>query len=193
VAEEICHTREKTPTAAADRILEVFRDTRTQINERAHFLAVALDREISRFDKLQTGLRERLIQATDAYFSRQKEKLTNSTLHLQRGFDQVYGTQQSRFVTWAAQLNHFASVTLQKHAEQLFAREQQLIRLDPGPWLDAGWTQLSLAGKPLLSTADINIGAALQARLRDGVLKLTVDEIEKRTSRSNKKENTKET
>ena len=193
VAEEICHTREKTPTAAADRILEVFRDTRSLINERAHFLAVALDREISRFDRLQSDVRERLIHAADAYFSKHKERLTHSALYLQRGFDQVYGSQQSRFVQMAAQLNHFANVQLQKQAEQIFSREQQLTRLDPSPWLDAGWTQLSLGGKPLLSTTEVDIGSALQARLRDGVLKLTVDQIEKRTSRAKKTEGSKET
>ncbi len=193
VAEEICHTREKTPTAAADRILEVFRDTRSQINERAHILAVALDREISRFDRLQTDLRERLLQVTDSYFSRHRERLVQWTLYLQRSFDQTYGHQQSRFVQIAAHLNHFANRQLQAFAEALFAREQQLTRLDPSPWLDSGWTQLSLDGKPLLSSEDTSIGSNVQARLRDGMLRMTVNEIEKRPSRMIKSESAKET
>jgi exodeoxyribonuclease VII large subunit len=192
VAEEICHTREKTPTAAADRILEVFRDTRSQINERAHILAVALDREISRFDRLQTDLRERLLQATDSYFSRHRERLVQWALHLQRSFDQTYGHQQSRFVQIAAHLNHFANRQLQAFAEALFAREQQLTRLDPSPWLDSGWTQLSLDGKPLLSSEDTSIGANIQARLRDGMLRMTVNDIEKRPSGIKKSESSKE-
>jgi exodeoxyribonuclease VII large subunit len=192
VAEEICHTREKTPTAAADRILEVFRDTRSQINERAHILAVALDREISRFDRLQTDLRERLLQATDSYFSRHRERLVQWALHLQRSFDQTYGHQQSRFVQIAAHLNHFANRQLQAFAEALFAREQQLTRLDPSPWLDSGWTQLSLDGKPLLSSEDTSIGANVQARLRDGMLRMTVNYIEKRPSGIKKSESSKE-
>lgn len=183
VAEEISHTREKTPTAAADRILEVFRDTRSAINEKAHFLAVALDREITRFDRMQSDLRERLVHASDAYFSRHRERLTHMTLYLQRGFDGVYSAQQSKFVHWAAQLNHQAMVQLQRHAEGLFTREQQLTRLDPGPWLDAGWTQLSIGGKSVLTTKDVEEGSAVQARLRDGVLKLTVDKIEARAAR----------
>jgi exodeoxyribonuclease VII large subunit len=192
VAEEICHTREKTPTAAADRILDVFRDTRSAINEKAHILAVALDREIARFDRQQSDLRERLVHASDAYFSRHRERLTHMTAYLQRGFDAVYASQQSRFIHLAAQLNHQATMQLQKHTELLFGREQQLTRLDPGPWLDAGWTQLSIAGKSVLNTNDVEIGSAVQARLRDGVLKLTVDAVEAREKRSRAKESSKE-
>jgi exodeoxyribonuclease VII large subunit len=180
IAEEICHTREKTPTAAADRILDIFRDTRGAINEKAHVLAVILDREMTRFDRLQSDLRERLMQSADYYFSRQREQLTLMMSHLQRGFDASTAKQQSMFVTLAAQLNHFASMSLQKHSEELFKRQQQLTRLDPGPWLDAGWTQLSSAGKNIKSMQDIELGALIQARLRDGILKLKVDAKEPR-------------
>jgi exonuclease VII large subunit len=100
--------------------------------------------------------------------------------HLQRGFDAVTSKQQSMFVKLAAQLNHFASMNLQKLSEELFARQQQLTRLDPGPWLDAGWTQLSAAGKNIKSMKDIELGALIQARLRDGILKLKVDAKEPR-------------
>jgi exodeoxyribonuclease VII large subunit len=181
VAEEICHTREKTPTAAADRILEVLRDTRTVINERAHILAVALDREISRFDRLQIDVRERLVHAAIAFFSNQSERLGSLTLQIQRSFDQLYGTQQSRFLTLASQLNHFANVNITRHREDLFSRQQQLARLDPGPWLDSGWTQLSLDGKPLRSLSEVVIGDTVQARLRDGVLRMDVKSVEQRT------------
>ena len=180
IAEELCHTREKTPTAAADRILDIFRDTRLAINEKAHVLAVILDREMTRFDRLQSDLRERLMQSADNYFSRQRERLTLTMSHLQRGFDAVTSKQQSMFVTLAAQLNHFASMNLQKLSEELFARQQQLTRLDPGPWLDAGWTQLSAAGRNIKSMQDIELGALIQARLRDGILKLKVDAKEPR-------------
>lgn len=190
VAEEICHTREKTPTAAADRILDVLRDTRANINEKAHFLAVALDREINRFDRLQVNLRERLLQAQDAYFSRARDRLTHVTLHLQRGFDAIYANEKSKFIQRAAQLNHQATIQLQKQAELIYAREQQLTRLDPGPWLDSGWTQLSREGLPIRSINDLSLGSKVQARLRDGVLKLTLDTVEARPQKSARSEKT---
>lgn len=181
VAEEICHTREKTPTAAADRILDVFRDTKAAIDEKAHILATALDREMIRFDRMQANLRERLVQATDYYFSSHRDRLTRMTLQLQRGFDGVYSDQRAKFNRMGAQLSHFATQAIQKHVEGLFQREQQLTKLNPKPWLDTGWTQLSVSGKNLKSTDDVKVGTKIQARLRDGILKLTVESKEPRT------------
>ena len=187
IAEELCHTREKTPTAAADRILDIFRDTRTAINEKAHVLAGVLIREMTHFERLQSDLREKLVHATDAYFHRHREHLTSQTTHLQRGFDTVYSKQVSQFIQVGAQLNHFANTQIQRHSEQLFYKEQQLTKLNPGPWLDAGWTQLSAAGKGIKSTKDVKVGTKIQARLRDGIMKLTVDSFEPRAVESKNK------
>jgi exodeoxyribonuclease VII large subunit len=181
IAEEISHSREKTPTAAADRILEIFRDTRSYINEKAHFLASVLDRELSSFQRLQSDRRERLNQAVESFFSNHKDHLSNSAHHLQRNFDDVYLKQRSRFNLTSSQLIHFGNAVIQKQSDLLFQKEQQLVRLDPSPWLDAGWTQLSLSGKNIKSTDEVQTGQVLQARLRDGVLKLTVNDTIKRT------------
>ncbi len=180
IAEDLCHTREKTPTAAADRILEIFRDTRTSINEKAHILAGVLTREMTHFERLQSDLREKLSHATDTYFNRHRERLTSMTVYLQRGFDTIYSKQLGQFIQLGAQLNHFANAQIQRHSEILFHKEQQLTKLNPGPWLDAGWTQLSVAGKGIKSTKDVKVGTKLQARLRDGIMKLTVDSFEPR-------------
>ncbi len=175
VAEEIAHTREKTPTAAADRILDVFRDTRASINERAHSLATVLDREIARFDRTQADLRERLIHAIEVYFARHKDRLTFMTTTIERNMNQVINAQNTRFLQIASQLSHFANARLQQLREALFTREQQLTRLDPAPWLDAGWTQLSLLGKNIKTLSDVAVGDELTARLKDGVLKLRLE------------------
>lgn len=108
VAEAVAHTREKTPTAAADRILDIFWDTRSRINECAHTLAVALDREVTRLERTQSDLRERLSQAVDADFSRHRERLTMMTSHIQRSFDHIYARQNQHFLMRGTQMAHYA-------------------------------------------------------------------------------------
>lgn len=191
IAEEIAHTREKTPTAAADCIIQVFRDTRMAINERAHSLATILDREVARFDRTQSDLRERMVHAVEVYFVRHRERLAYLTTNLQRGFDQVTTVQNHRFMQLASQLNHFANARLQELREALFAREQQLTRLDPGPWLDAGWTQLfrkdsSMKGQSLKTLNDASVGDEITARLRDGVLNLVIESKQQRIRKESK-------
>ena len=186
VAEDVAHTREKTPTAAAERVLEIFRDTRRVINERAHSLAVILDREVSRFEKTQSDLRERLTSATEAFFARHRERLGFLLLSLQRSFDGVMSAQESYFTRTSLELNHHARQWIQRLSEGLFEREQKLIRLDPGPWLDSGWTQISHNGSPIKSIADVEPTQEVTARIRDGVLKLKVTSKEERQKEGSK-------
>jgi exonuclease VII large subunit len=161
------------------------------INERAHSLATILDREVARFDRTQSDLRERMVHAVEVYFVRHRERLAYLTTNLQRGFDQVTTVQNHRFMQLASQLNHFANARLQELREALFAREQQLTRLDPGPWLDAGWTQLfrkdsSMKGQSLKTLNDASVGDEITARLRDGVLNLVIESKQQRIRKESK-------
>jgi exodeoxyribonuclease VII large subunit len=174
VAEEICHTREKTPTAAADRILEVFSDTRTTINEKAHSLAVYLDREMTKIDRLQSNLKERLSSVLDTFFSSQTQRLLFQSVSLSRAFETTFNRQTSAFITMASQLNHSANSAIQQLIETVLSLHQQLTALDPTPWLKSGWTQLMAKGKQVNSVDLVNPGETLTARLLDGSLQLQV-------------------
>jgi len=174
VAEEICHTREKTPTAAADRILEVFTDTRATINEKAHSLAVYLDREITKMDRIQSNLKERLSSVLDSFFSSQSQRLLFQSVNLTRAFETSFNRQSSNFISMAAQLNHSATSAIQQITEAIFSFHQQLTALDPTPWLKSGWTQLMANGQQVNSVESIDLGDTLTARLLDGSLQLQV-------------------
>lgn len=174
VAEEIAHLREKTPTAAADRILGIFSDTRTSINEKAHTLAVILEREMTRFDRQQLALKERLGTALEQLFSDQHRSLLLRTIDLQRGFEALAGRQESHHISIAGQMNHAANQVLHKMSESLFALNQRLTQLDPKPWLKEGWTQLVSAGKKITSIHDVEIGDHLTARVVDGTFTLKI-------------------
>ena len=174
VAEEICHTRQKTPTAAADFVLEIFRSTRTQINEYAHVLARALDREVTRFQRTQASLRERLADSVSQYFARRHERLQVLIGTLDRSFDLLYERQSNTFTQFASSLHHCALTRCMQIGEQVSLLQEQLVRLDPKPWMETGWTQLARAGKPLKSVRDFKPGDTITARLRDGTLDLSV-------------------
>lgn len=176
VAEEIAHTREKTPTAAADRILSILSDTRSHINEKAHTLAVILEREMSGFDRQQTLIKENLASALERLFSEQVRKLLLYSLNLHRTIESSLTREEKHQITLAANLNLAASLTLQRLSEALHAKNQKLTQLDPKPWLMAGWTQLMAAGKKMSSIHEANIGDLLSARLLDGSLTLKIEE-----------------
>lgn len=174
VAEEICHTREKTPTAAADRVLDVFADTRATINEKAHSLAVYLDREITKMDRIQSNLKERLSSVLDGFFSSQSQRLLFLSVSLTRSFETSFSRQSAGFISMAAQLNHSATNAIQQLTEATFSLHQKLTALDPTPWLKSGWTQLMASGRQINSVESIDLGDTVTARLLDGSLQLQV-------------------
>lgn len=199
VAEEIAHTRQKTPTAAAEFILEIFRNTKAQINEHAHWLARALDRTVSEFQKTMAFLNERLSNAIRVFFTRHFERLQLLTLNMSRGVEVSVERQRGNLQSIANQLHHVATQGLEreKHfiyqkatelyqgssgqlsatSEKLHVLQTELTRIDPGPWLNTGWTQLSSKGKPLKTVRDFKPGDEVQARLRDGVMTMAIKDI----------------
>lgn len=181
ITEEIAHTREKTPTAAADRILEIFKDTRTAINEKAHTLAVILEREMSRFERHQLDLKERLGTALTNLFSENQKSLLLYAIELERSFEIRASRQESLHISLAAQINHAANALLQTKSDSLFSVKERLTQLDPKPWLSNGWTQLFADGKKITSISEVEVGDRLLARVLDGNIALSVtDKHQKR-------------
>lgn len=203
IAEEIAHTRQKTPTAAADFILEILRNTRTQINEHAHWLARALDRTITEFQRTMANLTERLGSATQMFFTRHMDRLQLLTLNLsrsvaisverqrgvlQKNSDALYHasmqgiqSQGHQLLQTANQLHQNVQMTLNAESEKLLVLQTDLTRVDPGPWLNTGWTQLSSKGKPLKTVRDFKLGDEVQARLRDGVMTMSVTAVQRKS------------
>lgn len=84
VAEEVCHLRQKTPTAAADCILEVFRQTKERIERLALEGAAALDRTLTQASELQAALTERLALGSQSALTRRHESLVMRGSDLER-------------------------------------------------------------------------------------------------------------
>ncbi|MCX6124097.1 MAG: exodeoxyribonuclease VII large subunit, partial [Proteobacteria bacterium] len=128
VAEEICHTREKTPTAAADFIIELIRSTRTQLNEHAHWLANSLDREITQFTKTLDSFRSRLSDAANLFFQRHKERINYLVTNLTRAFEGMAERQTLSFVHLGAELHQAMNAKVGAAKQQLTATAFELDR-----------------------------------------------------------------
>jgi exonuclease VII large subunit len=140
---------------------------------------------MTRFDRQQLALKERLGTALEQLFSEHQRSLLLRTIDLQRNFETLAGRQESFYISIAAQINHTANQALQKLSESLFGLNQRLTQLDPKPWLKEGWTQLVVGGKKLISIHDGQIGETLTARVVDGTLTLKITDKSIRTKGSN--------
>ncbi|MCX6118245.1 MAG: exodeoxyribonuclease VII large subunit [Proteobacteria bacterium] len=207
IAEEICHTRQKTPTAAADFIIELFRTTRQQINEYANTLAFALDREVLQFSRKIQHAELRINESWHSQFSAHYEMLSQLFKSLNHAFEMILFKQQNLFDNFSKsianvftqqtmayrglldqlsqKLTYNAETSLRDLQDRLTSLQFQIEKIDPKPWLLNGWTQLftSQAGeKPLQirSVEQVEKDMTLSARMVDGVLRLNVLDSTKR-------------
>lgn len=156
VAEEICHQRQKTPTAAADFVVSRFVETRERIDLLAGNLAKSLTRRVDDFQKVTAAVSERLAAAAG------------------RALDaKLLTLEQLRHGVERAADGKLAALSL-----ALAELEKKIIAKDPTPWLKEGWTQLWGKNGPLKKLADARLGEAVEARLVDGRVGLTINTIE---------------
>jgi exodeoxyribonuclease VII large subunit len=137
VAEEICHMRQKTPTAAAQFIVDTIALARTRI------------------DNAATGLKNSI--------------------------DRMAEVQSRWFEGLVAQLISAANRVIMDHANALASIETRLTSLDPKPWLERGWTRLSVGGETIDSVRRLRKGMHVHARLKDGPVTLVVHEFDEET------------
>jgi len=163
VAEEICFQRQKTPTAAAQFFLDWFAGTRDRIADLAEKVVGNVSQRLeSHYNNLQR-LNLELVEQSQGSLNRANISLTTLSGNLHRSGD----------------------IALQNLREVLFNIDKILSSSDPKPWLAKGWTQLTSKGGPVLQLADISVGDELKARLIDGILNLSVTEIQKKGARPN--------
>lgn len=134
VAEEICHLRQKTPTAAAQFLVDCFAAGRIRI------------------DSAGTGLKSVV--------------------------DRMAEIQMQWFEVLAGRLQTSALRALTVHASELSGIEMRLAALDPKPWLEKGWTRLSINGETIDSVTKLHAGMRVHARLKDGPVTLVVEAFE---------------
>jgi exodeoxyribonuclease VII large subunit len=181
VAEEICYLRQKTPTAAADFVLECFASTRERIEELAGELAHYLGQRVEDVMKLQSMLAERLAGAAELALGRHRQGVSDLTARLNLFAERRLASAGSDLAAAQNRLHLAVLNTLNALEQALSLKEKQLVQHDPIPWLKQGWTQLRSAKKGngrVRDLADVHMGEHLFARLRDGVLRLTVDDIQ---------------
>ena len=176
VAEEICHLRQKTPTAAADFVVSICLDTRARIDSVAAGLANMLGQRLSEISLLSAALVGRLHAAAERALDSRSLMLTQLGNHLQRTATSRITATMSVLSDLKAKFNVSAERRLGGFATRLAEILGELQRRDPTSWLSQGWTRLSGAKGPITSCSQVAVGEAVKARLADGWLNLSVQE-----------------
>ena len=178
VAEIICHERQKTPTAAADFVVQIFSETRARIDRLAALMSQSLNRRGNELSSLQAQLSARLAQAADGALGRRQNKLREYAHRLEASAVALLASRDRLLLTRQAELGRTADRSLAARGEALANLERTLASKDPKPWLNSGWTRLGGKGGTVLKAANLAPGMKVSARLADGRLALVVESIQ---------------
>jgi exodeoxyribonuclease VII large subunit len=199
VAEVIAHQREKTPTAAAEFILDIFRRTREHIFACSERITTGAKQRVehaeSKLMRLHAelgngGLRQ--IMTQESRLQRMWQGLSQGLNHIETTIlrmtsgaesrlaqvvEQFFHREERRLLFKQQDMERSTDKALQQSSEKLLVVEGRLNAQDPSPWLDRGWTQLRSNSGKLTSVIGLKHGELISARLRDGQLGLVVQDI----------------
>jgi exodeoxyribonuclease VII large subunit len=199
VAEEVCHLRQKTPTAAADFVAGVFVRTRERIDAAAARLARGLEERsraarthlVAAAERLAATAAQGLARRDDALRARQTQLSFGATQRVtalvarmaSRGADlrdclkRALAQLERRMTDRREQLGRLAERGLFARREALAAREKTLAQADPSPWVRTGWTRVAGPRGPVRSGRTLAPGDVVTLRLIDARLTLRVEGV----------------
>ena len=180
VAEEICCRRQKTPTAAAEFVLELLRQTKERIKDNAEKLAKILEWKWQKAMERQSQLPSRLITSYQNSMQRREAKLEELASHLSHEANDTLYFWQNHFTRLAEKLQRSCFATLERTTEVLGQLEKELIRLDPSPWMERGWTRIMKNGIRVKSIKELQKNDAVSMRLIDGNIKAIIESADVR-------------
>ncbi|MFK7827726.1 MAG: exodeoxyribonuclease VII large subunit [Oligoflexales bacterium] len=197
VAEEICFNRQKTPTAAADFIVQQFTRLNFQLEQWMSFLHSQTQKSLRSILEIRHRLKEKLAFS----WQNQINKHRHGIMDLNHGFGRKVNLtlnewghglskrgdaisklanncleQKSRVIeqNLIPKMNMNSQAILHHQFLQVEKLSSGIHAKDPAPWMQRGFTILESSRQKINSINQIDIDENVQARLLDGLVELRV-------------------
>ncbi|MDR1414509.1 MAG: exodeoxyribonuclease VII large subunit [Odoribacteraceae bacterium] len=199
IVDRVAHANLKTPTAAAEYLLDAFRDADAALKERVDRLRAAIPALLAGQKRDQTTRARAIKQLAGALLDKQTARLrlasrdighaTLLALHRRREyFKRLDARARGRLALLlaraAARLDELSERARARVRQTLVARrhalelqETKITLVDPRRVLERGFSITRLNGKALRDTANLAPGDILETRLHGGALTSQIKEI----------------
>ncbi len=183
VAEEISFMRQKTPTAAADYLAGLFVALETLCQAQRAELRAALQHSWQTVQERYLTARGGLSTAALAQQRRGDRRLVEMAVAVIAAAQEGLQRRHNHHRDLAYMLHEQARQRLTTDGVVLQQLKQQLLAVDPRPWLAKGWARIYARGGLVKSVTQVAAGEQVKAVLGDGHLKLQVVATETATNR----------
>ena len=197
VAEEICFNRQKTPTAAADFIVNLFTRLNFQLDQWMAFFHSQTQKSLRSVLEIRHRLKEKLSFS----WQNQINKSRQNIMELNHGFNNVVkctlddwegelskrGDALARLAkddlqhklmnieqTLVPKLKMNAQAKMHQLSLEVEKLSSKIHAKDPSPWMQRGFTILESNNNKINSIAQLEIDDKVHARLLDGLVELRV-------------------
>ena len=206
IAEEVAHTRAKTPTAAAEVLIQQQRDFLLYLESMGEKLDGVLHRLELRLAEMLSLYDQRLVLAVFERIRRASSHLDSLSERFSSQIDLRFERIAAEISKWSQEIS-FASMqrcskieldlgllsrrfqegiqkSLTKQELAHMRLESELRLRDPTPWLEKGWTQLFSkdSREKITSGQKLQIGQKVAVRLLDALVSLEVESIQNHAS-----------
>lgn len=175
VAELVSFKREKTPTAAAEFVLNIFRESLGQIELLTERFTHSVSKTLNYHAEKTNRLTEKINYLAEKSLTHKTQIINHYENSLERSFFNRYDSLRRLFMGLQHKIQHFTQQRINREELRLNHLDKKIISLDPTPWLKQGWTQLYSKKKQVSSIQNVNINDTITARLLDGTLHLKVE------------------
>ena len=135
--------------------------------------AYSFDQKTSNLDSLKYKLSESYQRRNQWW----QNTLSSLSYSLQKSSEPRIYKEKEKLDRIKNQINLLVQGLISSKQSKLQNMESSLTSKDPSHWIKEGWTQLSSNGEKLRKVENLNIGDILDARLKDGSLKLKIEKI----------------
>ncbi len=175
VLDMVSHLRVKTPTAAAQHLIDQAEQLLQRIErsqERiTHYALSRMELEQIRLSRLA----ERIPPLFSLVRTRQEARLDHLGQQLATLIQRRLDREAQRLTLWQVQCASLSTQRIERERHRLDLLEQRVRSLDPALMLKRGYSMTMLNGHLLHSAADAPPGSVIETRLADGTLRSVVE------------------
>ncbi len=181
IAEMVSFKHEKTPTAAAEYLIQKQALFLEKISQGLHALRSSLDQIIIRTQKKHAELSRKLSESATSKINQNQQQLIHSGHQINRYMEQILSKKSQEIQNKKETINKLILQKINEKEKVLINQLGNLKSLDPTPWLNKGWTQLfGSKSHRIKSINDAKVGESIKAQMQDGQLTLEIISKEKK-------------
>lgn len=170
VLDMVAHTSVKTPTAAAEHLIDCLSSEVYRLDANMETLRQRTKQLLENYKRTLLANTERLRRSTSEGIHRANLQVERSQAELVRRANQLVLERKQEADLKSTRLNHRVQTLLDQQKHKLGLLEMRLESFSPELMIKRGFSLTLHQGRIVKSVQDLKPGAELQTRLKDGVI-----------------------